>query len=374
MFVPLLDLKAQLAAIRREVDEAIRKVLESGAFIQGAEVQEFEDEFAAYCGVPHAVSVGNGTDALILALRALGVGPGDEVIVPTFTFIATAECVVHVGAAPVFADVNLEDFNLDPASVQEKLTQRTRAIIPVHLFGHPADMDPLLRLAEERGLVILEDAAQAHGARYKGKRVGGLGHAAAFSFYPSKNLGAFGDGGMVVTRDARVAEKLRCLRNHGSAKEDKYRHKVVGYNSRLDTLQAAVLRVKLPHLDRWNAARDRWAEEYRKRLEGVDGLILPRPRPWAEHVYHLFVVRLAGRDRVAEALRRAGVSASIYYPACLHEQEAFPRAVGRGLSLPKASQAAREALALPLFAEMSRAQLEYVAETLVGSMGKLKVS
>lgn len=369
-----MDLKAQLAAIRQEVDEAIRKILDGVAFIQGEEVREFEEEFAAYCGVPHAVSLGNGTDALGLALRALGVGPGDEVIVPTFTFVATAECVVHAGATPVFADVNLEDFNLDLASVREKLTPRTRAVIPVHLFGHPADMDPLLCLAEERGLAVLEDAAQAHGARYKEKRIGGLGHAAAFSFYPSKNLGAFGDGGMVVTRDAQVAEKLRYLRNHGSARDDKYRHKVIGYNSRLDTLQAAVLRVKLPHLDRWNAARAQWAEAYRKRLKGVDGLILPRPRSWAEPVYHLFVVRVAGRDRVAETLRRAGISASIYYPLCLHEQEAFSHAVERGLLLPKASQAAREALALPLFAEMSQAQLEYVAETLIGSLGKLNAS
>jgi dTDP-4-amino-4,6-dideoxygalactose transaminase len=374
LFVPLMDLKAQLAAIRREVDEAIRKVLDGVAFIQGEEVREFEEEFAAYCGVTHAVSLGNGTDALGLALRALGVGPGDEVIVPSFTFVATAECVVHAGATPVFADVGLEDFNLDLASVREKLTPRTRAVIPVHLFGHPADMDPLLRLAEERGLAVLEDAAQAHGARYKERRVGSLGHAAAFSFYPSKNLGAFGDGGMVVTRDDRVAERLRYLRNHGSARDDKYRHKVVGYNSRLDTLQAAILRVKLPHLDRWNSARARWAEEYRKRLKGVEGLVLPWPRPWAEPVYHLFVVRVAGRDRVAEALRRAGISASIYYPACLHEQEAFSHAVERGLRLPKASQAAREALALPLFAEMSLAQLEYVAETLIGSVGKLDAS
>lgn len=369
-----MDLKAQLAAIRREVDEAIRRVLDGVAFIQGDEVRKFEEEFAAHCGVPHAVSVGNGTDALILALKALGVGPGDEVIVPTFTFIATAECVVHAGAKPVFADVSLEDFNLDIESVREKLTPRTRAIIPVHLFGHPADMDPLLRLAEERGLVILEDAAQAHGARYKGKRAGGLGRAAAFSFYPSKNLGAFGDGGMVVTRDAQVAEKLRCLRNHGSSKEDKYRHKVIGYNSRLDTLQAAVLRVKLPHLDRWNAARARWADAYRKRLEGMEGLILPRPRPWAEHAYHLFVVRVAERDRVLDELRRAGVSAAVYYPACLHEQEAFAPLVERGLELPQASRAAREALALPLYAEMSQAQLDYVADTLAGAVRNVKAS
>jgi dTDP-4-amino-4,6-dideoxygalactose transaminase len=229
-------------------------------------------------------------------------------------------------------------------------------------------MDPLMQLAEERGLVILEDAAQAHGARYKGRRTGSLGHAAAFSFYPSKNLGAFGDGGMVVTRDAQVAERLRLLRDHGSSKEDKYKHKLIGYNSRLDTLQAAILRVKLPHLDRWNAARARWAQAYRERLEGAEDLIPPRARSWAEHVYHLFVVRLAGRDRVAEALRGEGIAAPIYYPVCLHEQEAFAGAVAPGLRLPQAARAAREALALPLFAEMTQAQLDRVAESLIRSL------
>lgn len=359
-----MDLKAQLAGIRGEVEEAIRKVLDSVAFIQGPEVGQFEEEFAAYCEVPHAVAVGNGTDALVLALDALGVGPGDEVIVPTFTFIATAECVVHVGATPVFADVSLEDFNLDLESVREKLTPRTRAIIPVHLFGHPADMEPLMQLAGERGLAVLEDAAQAHGARYKGRRTGGLGHAATFSFYPSKNLGACGDGGMVVTRDGEVAEKLRYLRNHGSSKEDKYRHRVIGYNSRLDTLQAAILRVKLPHLDAWNEARRRWAQAYRDRLEGAEGLVPPQARPWAEHVYHLFVVRVKDRDRVAERLRAEGISAPVYYPGCLHEQEAFAGAVPPGLKLPHASRATKEVLALPLFAEMTEAQIDRVAETL----------
>ena len=360
--IPLVDLKEQYKAICDEIDAAIKSVVDSCAFVRGPEVRRFEEEFASFCGVPYAVGVANGTDALILALKALGVGPGDEVIVPSFTFVATAGCVYHVGAELVLADVNEEDFTIDPNSVQEKLTERTRAIIPVHLFGHPADMDEICGIAEKRRIFVLEDSAQSHGAFYKDRMAGTIGHAATFSFYPGKNLGAYGDGGMVITRDEELAARVRLLGNHGST--DKYNHSLPGFNSRLDSIQAAVLRVKLHHLNSWTAARSERAGKYRALLESVDGVTFQKSKPWARHVFHLFVIRIQSRDRILRALRSKGIGAQVHYPICIHEQEGYASAHYPKGSLPVAEKLAREVISLPLYPELGDYLLEEVVNTL----------
>jgi dTDP-4-amino-4,6-dideoxygalactose transaminase len=310
--VSFLDLGAIYAELQFELDDAYRRVMESGWFINGAEVEAFERDFAQYCGAGHCIGVGNGLDALNLVLRAYDIGPGDEVIVPAHTFIATWLAVSNCGATPVSARVSEMTYNLDPNHIESVITPRTRAIMPVHLYGQPADMDAIGGIAAKHGLKVIEDAAQAHGARYKGRRVGVLGDAAGFSFYPGKNLGAYGDGGAIVTNDEALAKKIRMLRNYGS--EKKYHHEVAGVNSRLDELQAAFLRVKLKKLDEWTARRREIADRYLKALEAMPGLRLPQYESWADPVWHLFVVQHPARDALQGYLERQGIQTSIHYP------------------------------------------------------------
>jgi dTDP-4-amino-4,6-dideoxygalactose transaminase len=361
MRVPAADLRAQHDALRDELRAAFDRVLDASSFIHGPEVEAFEREFAALCGVPHAVAVSNGTDALALALRALNVGSGDLVAVPAFTFVATAEAVWHVGARPLFVDIDPVTFTVDPEALRRALRQRTvRAVIPVHLYGQPASMEDITMLAQEDGAAVIEDAAQAHGARYRGRRVGGLGQLGCFSFYPSKNLGALGDGGAVTTHDAGLAAQLRLLRDHGQTA--KYIHGVVGYNSRLDGLQAAMLRVKLPYLEGWNARRQALAAAYRRGLAGLPGITLPATASDREHVYHLFVVRCHDREALRAQLNDCGIATGIHYPAPLHLQPAFASLGYRAGDFPASEAAAREVLALPLFPELTDEAVAWVCD------------
>ena len=360
MRVPFLDLKAPYRELREEMDAAARRVLESGWFILGAEVEAFEREFAEYCGAKHCVGVANGLDALHLILRAMKIGPGDEVIVPSNTFVATWLAVSYAGATPVPVEPDPATFNLDPALVEEAITERTRAVIPVHLYGQPAEMDAIREVAAGYGLRVIEDAAQAQGARYRGRPAGSLADAAGFSFYPGKNLGALGDAGAVTTDDARLAEELRRLRNYGSPV--KYRHDVKGVNSRLDELQAALLRVKLRRLDEWNARRARLAQKYLQELEGVPDLALPSAPDHAEPVWHLFVVRHPRRDALQQHLAERGVGTLIHYPLPPHRQPAYAEQGRPEGSLPVAEALAREVLSLPIGPHLSDEEADYVVE------------
>src|SRR5216684_5794585 len=338
MRIEFLPMAQSLRAVRRELDEAFDRVVSSGRLILGREVAAFEEEFAAYCGVAHCVSVGNGLDALAIALKAQGVRPGDEVIVPGHTFIASWLAVSQIGAVPIGADVDPNSFNLDPDGLAAAITPRTVAIMPVHLYGNPAAMDEINRVAARHGLFVLEDAAQAHGARYQSRRAGALGHAAGFSFYPTKNLAALGDGGAIVTDDAGLAERARQYRNYGSAA--KYVHDIAGANSRLDEMQAAFLRVRLRRLDDENARRREIAVRYIERLQGLEGLALPQAEPNCEHVYHLFVVRTMGRDMLAAGLAARDVGTMVHYPRPPHLQPAFAGA-SRRIAAPSRNAAAR---------------------------------
>ena len=368
MHVPFLDLQPQHQLLRGELQQSWADILDQTAFIAGERVQRFEDDFAAYCEVKHAIGVANGTDALTLAIAALGINPGDEVITAANSFIATAEAIVHAGAKPVFADVDPDTLNIDVAEIKASITPRTRAVIPVHLYGQPADMDPVLHIAEEHGLYVIEDASQAHGARYKGRRVGSLGHAACFSFYPSKNLGACGDGGAVVTNDDMLALMIRKLHDHGGI--TKYQHDLIGYNSRLDTLQAAVLSVKLPYLDDWNARRQAHAKQYAELLAETPGLRLPQVLPETSSVYHLYVIRVeyGGRDDLQCYLVKRGIQTGIHYPDPIPLTPAFAHV--DQTTFVHAASAARTLLSLPLFPELKPEQVQYVAacvnEYLVG--------
>jgi dTDP-4-amino-4,6-dideoxygalactose transaminase len=365
MAVPFVDLQAQYRAMKPEIDEAIQRVLDTSAFILGREVEAFERTFAEYLGVEFCVGVSSGTAALQLAVTACGVGPGDEVIVPANTFFATAEAVSTAGATPVFVDCDPFTSNIAAERIEAAVTPRTRAVIPVHLYGQPADLDPILEVAARHGLSVIEDAAQAHGARYKGRRVGALGRAGCFSFYPGKNLGAYGEGGAVVTNDAEVARRVRLLRDHGS--ERKYRHELIGYNFRLEGIQGAVLGVKLKHLDAWNAARRRHAARYRELLaplEAAGALHLPAEPPYAEHVYHLFVVQTDARDELQKHLGEAGVQTGIHYPVPVHLQPAYAALGHREGDFPEAERQARRVLSLPMFAELTGEQLTRVAEAI----------
>ena len=362
MPIPVIDLRAQHDGMRADLEAAMRRIVETSAFVGGAEVQSFEAEFAAYCETGHAVAVANGTDALALALRALDVGPGTAVAVPAFTFAATAEAVCHVGARPLFVDIDPRTFVLDPDALRRAVRAApvpVRAIIPVHLYGHPAPMDEIVTLARDLGAGIVEDAAQAHGARYRGRRAGALGDFAAFSFYPTKNLGALGDAGAVTTADAPLAARVRLLRDHGQSA--KYVHAVVGYNSRLDGLQAAVLRLKLRRLDAWNAQRRALAAMYAAALAGVPGIQGPVTEPHCEHVYHLFVLRCRDREALRAALEAAGIGTSIHYPVPLHEQPAFAATASIPAPCPGAVEAARSVLALPLYPELPPDSAQRVA-------------
>ena len=359
MKVPIFDLTRQYASLKDELDSAVQRVLDSCRFIFGPEVEALEAEVASYCGARHAVGVASGTDALHLALRGLGIGPGDEVIVPAFTFIATAEVVVYCGATPVFVDINPEDFALDPEAAGAAVTSRTKAIIPVHVFGHPAPMEEIGALAARHGLAVVEDAAQAFGARCEGRVVGSLGHAGCFSFFPTKNLGAFGDGGMVVTDDEALADRLRQLRHHGESR--RYHHRMVGYNSRLDALQAAVLRAKLPRIEEWNTARRRVAAAYTEGLAGLAGLACPTEAEGVRHVFHQYTLRVnKGRDALRERLAEKGIGSAVYYPLPLPAQEAFEGEAGSEGRYVESERAAREVLSLPMFPELTDGEVERV--------------
>jgi dTDP-4-amino-4,6-dideoxygalactose transaminase len=364
-----VDFRAHVAAHRRELDEAVARVLDSGWFILGPEGEAFERELAAALGARDAVAVGNGTDALFLALRALGVGPGDEVVTSSISAAFTALAVLQAGARPVFVDVDPRTLNLDPERVERALTPRTKAIVPVHLYGHPADMDPVLSLARERGLAVLEDACQAHGALYRGRPVGtlagerGIG---ALSFYPTKNLGALGDGGAILVNDPGLAARLRQLRNGGQS--DRYRHEVPGVNSRLDELQAALLRVGLRHLSAWTERRRALAALYARELDGA-GVAALGEQPYARAVFHLYVVRHPRRDALAAALRERGVGTLIHYPIPLHLQPAFAALGGKPGDLPVAEKATGEILSLPLHPELRDEQVLAVAEAVRDTAG-----
>lgn len=355
--IPFLDLRAPYRELKAELDDAVQRVLASGWYVLGPEVEAFEEAYADYCGARHAVAVANGLDALHLALRAMGVGEGDEVVVPSNTYIATWLAVSQCGATPVPVEPDPRTYNLDPKRVEEALTPRTKVLLPVHLYGQPADLAPLLALARKHGLGVLEDGAQAHGARYRGRRIGAHGDAVAWSFYPGKNLGALGDGGAVTTDDARLAERLRVLRNYGS--REKYVNEVRGYNSRLDPLHAAALRVKLKHLDAWNARRSAVAAAYLRGLSDV-GLTLPHVPAWVDPAWHLFVVRHPRRDALQRALAAAGVGTLIHYPIPPHRQEAYRSAGWAPDAFPLASALAREVLSLPMGPHLSAEQVAQV--------------
>jgi dTDP-4-amino-4,6-dideoxygalactose transaminase len=350
--IPFLDVGAGYRELQRGLDAAYRRVMRAGWFVLGNEGAAFEREFSAFCAAEHGVAVGNGLDALHLVLRAFGVGPGDEVIVPGNTFIATWLAVSYAGATPVPVDPDPRTYNLDVAEVRRAVTRRTRAVIPVHLYGLPADIDPLVHWARGRGLKVIEDAAQAHGARYKGRPVGSLADAACFSFYPGKNLGGFGDGGMVTTDDAHLAEQIRRLRNYGF--QQKYHAAVAGMNSRLDELQAALLRVKLRRLKAWNQRRYDRAELYRKALSGMADLTLPVVPEWAEPAWHLFVVRHPRRELLRQHLGRAGVETVIHYPVPPHRSGAYTAGGWKSRSLPVTERLAGEVLSLPLGPHLAR--------------------
>ena len=357
--VRLLDLTAQFRSIEGEIREAMDRVVTSGHYIGGPEVAEFEKEVGAYCQVPHAIACASGTDALVLAMRALGVGPGDEVITPAYSFLASASAVALVGGKPVFVDIEADTYNLDAGKVEKAITPRTKAVIVVHLFGQCADLEAMQAICKKHNLALVEDAAQAIGAEWKGRRAGSWGEIGCFSFFPSKNLGAFGDGGLVVSTQAALGDKLRLLREHGA--RPKYNHIELGMNSRLDALQAAVLRVKLRHLESWTEGRRRNADLYRERLAG-SGAGLPVARPEARHIYNQFVVRSTKRDGLREHLTAAGVGTEIYYPKPMHVQPCFDALGYKDGDFPVSEAAARETLALPIYPELTRDQVAYVAD------------
>src|SRR3954464_12951182 len=359
--VPYLDLKAQYRSIKSEIDEAIARVLESCQFVLGPEVAAFENEFAAYCGTTDCIAVNSGTSALHLALLGAGVGPGDEVITVPFTFVASVATILYTGAKPVLVDIEPRTFNMNPAAIQAAISPRTKAIMPVHLYGHPADMDFIMDVARKHGLIVIEDAAQAHGARYKGRPVGSIGDIACFSFYPAKNLGAYGEGGAVTTSNPAYAEKIRSLRDWGQ--DRKYHHVLHGYNYRLEAIQGAILRVKLRHLETWTEARRRIVEKYGDLLADAD-VVLPVEMEWARHVYHLFTVRSKNRDATQAALLNQGIQTGVHYATPVHLQSAY-QDLGYGLgSLPESEKTAKEVLSLPMYPELTDAQLETVAEAL----------
>jgi len=359
--IPLVDLKAQYLSIQDEIDGAIQRVVDSTSFIMGPDVRAFEDEFARFCGVRYAVGVDSGTAALHLAFLTCDIGLGDEVITTPHTFIATIGMLGRVGARPVFVDIDPRTYNMDPAKIEAAITERTKAVMPVHLYGQPAEMDLILEIADKHGLKVIEDAAQAHGAEYKGRRAGSMGHVAIFSFYPGKNLGAYGDAGAVVTDDGEIAEKVRLLRNHG--RRDKYEHLLQGFNYRIDTLQAAILRAKLAHLEEWNEARRRRAAAYRGLLGDLD-LVLPYEPEHVRAVYHLFVVRLQERDALAKYLRERGISTGIHYPIPLHLQPACRHLGYKEGDFPITEECARQVLSLPMYPELTQAQIQEVVRAI----------
>ncbi len=370
MGVPLLDLKAQHARIRAEVMAAVSEVMESQQFILGPQVKQLEQAVAAYSNCRHAVGVSSGTDALLVSLMAEGIGPGDEVITTPYSFFATAGCVSRVGAKPVFVDIDPISFNIDPAKIEAAVTPRTKALIPVHLYGQMADMDPIMEVARRHHLAVIEDGAQAIGAEYKGRRAGSIGHHGCFSFFPSKNLGGAGDGGMVTSNDDERAEKLRVLRSHGG--KPKYYHGMIGGNFRLDTLQAAVLLVKLKHLDEWTSGRQKNADAYRRlfreagvvvprrNMAGVKGVVLPDELPARRHIYNQFVVRVDRRDDLRAHLKEEGIGNEVYYPIPFHVQKCYANLGYKEGDFPESERAARESIALPIYPELTEQMIAEV--------------
>ena len=369
MIVPFLDLRSLHEPLMDEFNAAIREVIEKSSFAGGPYVEAFENEFAPYCQCQNAIGVGSGTDALWLALLALGVKPGDEVITTPNTFIATAEAITYVGATPVFVDIDESSYNLDPKLIEKAITPKTKAIIPVDLYGQMADLDPILEIAKRHGLVVIEDASQAHGAEYKGKRAGSICHAGCFSFYPGKNLGAFGEAGAVVTNDTALATKIRALRDHGQDK--KYYHKYVGWNGRMDGIQGAVLSIKLRHLDKSNEQRRTHARAYSTGLKDVPGIILPAQHTDFRHVFHLFAIRIISqnRDDFLEAMKQKGICCAIHYPVPLHLQEAYQHLrLPRG-SFPVAERCMEQIVSLPMFADLAEEQIDKVVHEVRNYIG-----
>ncbi|WP_027417272.1 DegT/DnrJ/EryC1/StrS family aminotransferase [Aneurinibacillus terranovensis] len=365
--IPLVDVKRQLQSIKGMIMYEIEQVLDSGQYIMGSKVKELEKEMARVMGVAEVVAVANGTDALVLTLDAYGIGKGDEVITTPFTFFATAEAVSRVGATPVFVDIDAATYNIDPKKIEEKISPVTKAILPVHLFGQPADMDEIKSIASKYDLLVIEDACQAFGATYKGKRVGSLGDAACFSFFPTKNLGTMGDGGMIATSDPQLAARLRRLRHHGSKK--KYYHDSIGYNSRLDELHAAILLVSLTKIDEWNEARRRWAARYKEKLAGA-GLTMPVEAADRTHIYHLFCVSSNQRDEVMTRLNQAGIQSGVYYPCPLHLQEVYQNLSYRPGDLPVAEHMASCLFALPMSPFLMESEQDVVINVLMNRGGR----
>lgn len=360
--VPMLDLKAQYASIRSEIQAALDGVLDSQHFILGPQVQALEAEIARYCGRKFGVGVASGTDAIILALRAAGIGPGDEVLVPSFSFIATADSVSLLGAKPVFVEIQRETFNMDPQKIASKITPRTRAIVPVHLYGQSTDMDPIMELARRHNLKVIEDNAQAIGATYKGKKTAAIGDLGCISFFPSKNLGGYGDGGMIVTDSEQLYRRLRGLRSHGGTK--KYFSEEQGWNSRLDEIQAAILRVKLRHLDAWNSGRRAAAACYDALLKNVGGVTTPHVAGWGDHVFHQYTIRISRRDAVQKTLSEQEIATTVYYPTPIHLQPIYSSMDYRQGDLPQTERACQEVLSLPIYPELTQAQIARVVEAL----------
>lgn len=362
MEVPLLDLRREYEALRSELDRAVLEVMAATHFINGPQVKRFEEQVAAYLGVRHAIGVASGTDALLLALRAVGVDPGTEVITTTFSFFATAGAVANLGATPVFVDIDESTFNIDPAQIEAKITAKTKAIIPVHLFGQSADLDPIIAIGKRHQVAVIEDAAQSLSSKYKGQMSGTIGDIGIYSFYPTKNLGCAGDGGLVATNSDELASRLRSLKAHGA--KVKYYHDIVGYNSRLDTIHAAVLLVKLPHLDGWSRARRANAAYYNERFAG-SRVQTPAEQPYAYHIYNQYSILIDNRDGLRDQLRAAGIGYEIYYPLPLHLQVCFQHLGYRAGDLPVAERCARQVISLPIYPQLSEAERDYVAATVL---------
>jgi dTDP-4-amino-4,6-dideoxygalactose transaminase len=363
MSIPFVDLKAQYQTIKVEIDSAVERIISNTAFIGGEDLKQFDKEFAAYCEAKACVSVGNGTDALYIALRALGIGAGDEVITVAHTFIATSEAITQVGAKAVFVEIEPDTMLMSPDAVVAAITPKTKAIITVQLYGQPCDMDRMMAIAKEHNLKVIEDAAQAHGASWNGRRVGSLGDVACFSFYPGKNLGAYGDGGAIVSNDEDLIKRAKMIANHGRL--EKYTHEIEGVNSRLDGLQAAILRVKLPYLDKWNAERQRVAARYLDKLKDSDAVILPTIRPEANPVWHLFVVRVKNRDAFQAYLKEQGISTGVHYPVPLHRQQAYEHFQMPIGSLPITEKVASEIVSLPIYPELTDSMVDDVVRAVL---------
>ena len=359
--VPYLDLKAQYRSIKPEIDEAVARVLDSCQFVLGPEVAEFEKDFASYCGTSECIALNSGTSALHLALLAAGVGPGDEVITVPFTFVASVATILYAGAKPVLVDIEPRTFNMNPDALQAAISPRTKAIVPVHLYGHPADMDPILEVARKHNLVVIEDAAQAHGATYKGRSAGSVGDIACFSFYPTKNLGAYGEGGAVTTSNPEYARTIRMLRDWGQ--DRKYHHLLHGYNYRMEGFQGAILRVKLRHLERWIERRRAIVKTYNEQLAGLD-VVRPAEMPWARHVYHLYTLRSDNRDALQADLLNEGIQTGVHYTTPAHLQPAYAHLGYGPNSFPESKKAAREVLSLPLYPELTESQVQTVLDAL----------